>query len=348
MPVIRPEFEIIISKSDGRRFRIPAVKEIRVTSSRKLRADKAEISLPYMEGLDLKTFAKGDEVDIKLGHAEDSSLNSVFLGFVTEVKPRLDGVDIVCEDVWSLVKDRRRSKEYNFKSVLFSEIAKDLIGDITEIEEVSILAPDTTQEMVDNFYVDRQTYERIFDELCGASGWDFFVIPGTLQFYFGPGLYRFDHMAQTAVPIFRRGLNVIESDLRWKEGEDVDQINVYSPDKEFQRREGLKEPLGTYTKPEVSDPKEIRDLLLMGVNEADADDRARMEFDKLTAAGFEGRLKTFGQSKLTHSMKCRLEGLHNEHPEVHGFIEKIIYSFGPEAGFKMEVYLDPAMSVGES
>lgn len=345
MPVITPQFEMYVI-SDGVTYAVPAVKSMRIESSRKLKADKAIVEFPRMDGLTLDTFKKNDTVNIKLGHREDSSLNTVFFGYIREISPN-EPVSITCEDVWALVKERRRSSGYNFKSVLFSEIAGDLIGDIDKSEGVSILAPDTTKEMVDNFYVDKQSYEQIFNELCKASGWDFLVIPGTKQFYFGPGLYKANHLEQSDTPVFAYGLNIISSNLTWREPREIDRVRIFTADKEFKRRTGVTEPVGEYTRPGIEgEPQKVKDMFIAGVKESEGSTRAREEYDKMTADGFEGSLRTFGRSGFTHSMKCRIDGVDQRHPASHAFVEKVTYSYGADSGFKMDVYPEPSMMAG--
>jgi len=353
MPVITPLFDIRIKSSDAE-YRIPTIKRIKITSSRDIAPDKALVSLPMMKGLDLNTFKKGDEVTIQLGHKENSSMKTVFLGYITKVGANLP-VKIECEDVWSQVRERKKSQYYNFSSVLYSEIAKNLIGDITEITDINTIAPDTDRELTENFHVDKQSYQQVFDWLVKHSGWDFYVIPGTRTFYFGPGLYKYNHQVQTETPVFRRGLNIIRSNLKWREGGDVEKVRIFTSDPDFKKRS--KDPVGEYSKPGVSDPTVVKDIFIAGIqtdkkkkNKKSArqkgDERAKEEFDKLNASGFEGSLMTFGQSRLMHSMKCRIDEVDHRHASEHCFIEKIVYEFGPDIGFKMSVSVDPVLSVG--
>lgn len=349
MPVITPQFEITI-KGASATYRIPVVQRVKIVSSRKEAADKATIELPMMSGLDLNTFKphdseySGDEVTIKLGHKETGSIQTVFLGYVASVGPNLP-VTIECEDIWSLIRDRKRSEAYNFSSVLFSAIGQDLIDDVSEVDDLRINAPDTSREMLDNFHVDRQSYEQIFSWLTQHSGWDFFVIPGTKTFYFGPGLYSYEHKEQLETPILRYGLNLLRTDLKWKDQSSVDEVIVHTSDADFKTRG--KNLAGSYTKPGISDPKNVVELFFVGIKDkATGDARAQEEFSKLDASGFQGRFSTFGQSGLTHSMKCRIDGVDPRHPDSPEFIERIVYNYGPSNGFKMQVHLDPAMSVG--
>jgi len=339
MPVITPLFDIRIKGSDAT-YRIPAVKRIKIYSSRDITPDRALVSLPMMSGLDLNTFKKDDEVTIQLGHKEDSSLKTMFLGYITKISPNLP-VEIECKDVWSRVMLRKRSSEKNYKSQKFTAIAEDLISDISDIDGIGILTKnkDNSESLVmdDNFHVDKQSYQRVFEYLTQSSGWDFYVIPGTKTFYFGPGLYRYEHKEQTETPILRRGLNIIRSHFKWIEGGDYDKVIVFTADKEFKTRK--KDLTGEYTRSGVTNPQKVKERFIPGVNKEKLNIRAREEFEKLNNFGFEGRFTTFGQSRVMHSVKSVIEGVDHRHPEEIVYPEKVVYDFAPYVGFKMEVYL---------
>lgn len=364
MPVITPDFEITIENAQGTVYLVPAVKSITVKTSRGgngNRSDTASVELPSMKGLELETFRRGDLVQIKLGHQEaHDPLESVFLGVITNVGPRLP-VSFEAKDLWHLIRNLKLDSGKEYKDARLVDIANETsqvwksqkVGPVDLAGVNLIFVPDNFEDdkkecpydkiVAGKFYTDpRLTVEQIFNMLL-KRGWDLFFLPGTKELYFGPPDTLYIIREQEQTPIFRRGLNIIDNNLEFIEGETIRKVTVWRADNDDFTERINDKAKGEY-EPVPPDPAgRVIEVVEPGI-EADQealDGRAEeIYWQETEKNSYSGKLRTFGLGFFKHSMKLKLE-MGDGH-DGHYFADRVDYSYSAEDGFKMDIHLDKA------
>lgn len=371
MPVITPNFEISIENAQGTVYMVPAVKSITVKTSRGgngSRSDTASVELPSMKGLELETFKRGDLVQIKLGHQEPHDpLKSVFLGVITNVGPRLP-VSFEAKDPWHLI--RNLNLPFDFSETVYQDAKLvEIADDISRIWKLSvpgsktgpfdlrgvslIFVPENFQDdkekfpydkmIAGKFYLDpRLTVEQAFNVLL-KRGWDLSFIPGTKELYFGPRNTLYIIQEQEQTPIFRRGLNIIDNNLEFIEGETIRKVTVWRADNDDFTERINDKAKGEWELVGADPAGRVIEVIEPGIeaNQDALDGRAEeIYWQETEKNSYSGKLRTFGLGFFKHSMKLKLE-MGDGH-DGHYFADRVNYSYSAEDGFKMDIHLDKA------
>jgi len=358
MAVITPQFNIQIKTQAGKTYRVPAIESIRINTSRSSDPDTATIKLPTMKNLELDTFKKGDELTIWLGHKNsDYGLAKVFLGMVSKVGPNYP-LSIEAKDWWWVIK-RAWYKDLDGKyptgntSASLSDIAQRLIdnpGDGADaFEGVELItSPDYSHvKFYGEFPLGTKSYGEIFGRLL-EHGWDLFIISGTKKLYFGPRnilptITPHQSQFQSRIPIFRSGLNIIESDLNYEDLSGIRQVQVWISGKDRKPKDpDGKYPLDGETPDGWDKNGETKKFDIAGLSKiADftPDNYARLLYDIHSKRGISGHFRTFGQAFYQHWMKCKLEVTLGGGKKInwHCFPSGIEYIYSSTDGFKMDV-----------
>lgn len=352
MPVLYPQFKLKLGK-----WWLRGVHKLKLTSSRKQPVDVLEIELPLHPEFDLKEFkegggAVGEEVILKLGYDEPAPL-VVFTGMITEVSPD-QPLKIRCEDHGRALKIARYSKTYDSKNVYtplgipegwHSAIAHDAItkAGLTPIVPRCVDEGDFKRK---TFVVDNQTCAQVLDKMR-EIGWDWFVIPGTKECYFGPPWpYARGILEQRRRAVFTFGEayehrtmladveflpNIIEPQtLTFTPSKKVGKVTVYMTDTEFTRK-GV---TGSYGEGEPELKFDFEGSLDEGSKAQDeANKRAQQLWLQLKSQSYEGSFKTFGFPFLMHSQAIRLnDPAHDERSGVY-WTDTIEHEFDPDGFF---------------
>lgn len=354
MAVITPQFNIQIETQAGRKYRVPAIESVRVHTSRKTEPDTATIKLPTMKGLEIDTFKKGDEVSIWFGHKEsDYGFEKVFLGMISKVGPNLP-VTLEAKDWYWVIKkawyvNPTENFPVNGTSESLNDIAQKLIASPEEsLDGVEILtSPDHNNvKFYGEFPLGTRNYGEVFSKLI-EHGWDLFIVPGTKKLWFGPrDNLPIAYPMQNKTPIFRSGLNIIDTDLNYENSSGIRKVEVWisGKDRKSENADGIFEP------PNADKNGETKKFELPGLSndaEFNPDDYAKMLYDIHSKTGLSGHFRTFGVGYFHHWMKCKLEvGISGLVLNWHCYPSGIDYIYSPSDGFKMDVYFDHAIEGG--
>jgi len=355
MPVLIPQFKLKLGRCNVR-----AVANIRVTLSRNLLCDVAEIELPLLRETDLSKLKEGGaaidgEVEISLGW-EGTEPEPVFTGMIVEVSPE-QPLKIKAEDFGCLLKQTRFKELFEEKNIgprgnpasWYSEIAAYAIAKAGLTPVIPELYVGTESDDVDkSVTVDRQTCMQVMEKLR-ENGWDSFVIPCTKEFYYGPDHpWAYEVLKQDRVFRFSFGdlrvggeiqyAPIIEPDgLKFTPGAKIGKVIVHLTDSEFTKKAvsgsyGDGEPVKEFNF-DVSDPTKEK-----------AETRARNLYFKHNTPSVEGAVKIFGNQFIKHSERVTIRD--PDHPERCGkgkdlsfIIDEVIHEFGPSVGFKTSLTL---------
>lgn len=377
MPTITPLFQLLINTRDGRNYDVPAIKRIEVKTSRDSDPDTAAIDLPALRYLTKKTFAAGDEVIIKFGHSEaDYGLKEVFWGLVKKVGPNMP-VSLQCEDFLGNLKrcwhkdSAKKNPATPESTASLQSIMQDMIDNMGAgaegLEGLELVSPDNHDypDWKGELFIGSRQYGETFEKLL-QHGWDLFMLPGTQKLYFGPRNQVTIAEQQDRTPIFRSGLNVIDSNLDFEQNSGIKWVEVRAEDKErkstppdgYYPLEVSFDDEGKFTGYE-SDYEgdkngEIKKFDIPGISKSNAQFYARILHDANSRKGLSGDFKTFGLGYYKHWMKCQLEvgyfrptsqsGVSVFEPiegmTGHHFPSGIDYLFSPTDGFKISVYFE--------
>lgn len=369
MAIITPQFEIKITTRGGGLYRIPAVKRIEVSTSRDSEPDTAKIEIPAMNKLDWNTFSKGDEVEISFGHKESGDpLSTCFLGQIAKIGPRMP-VTIACEDFLAAFKKcwhAEPSKAIASDAEIgLNDLMQDLInnaGSAKEgIEGLKLLTVSDFSDIkwVGQLAIGNRSYSEVLDDIL-KLGWDLFMLPGTRYLYFGPRNNVDIVAVQEKTPIFRSGLNILDSDLDYISKPGVRYVEVRVSDANSKSTK----PDGFYpSQIKFKDNGEFESFLngydeigdregkiikqdLSGISKSQADNWAKLQFDINSQKGISGSLKTFGLGYFKHWMNCKIEaGFGSYKYSAHNFPSGIDYIYSPLDGFKMTVKFESSKEV---
>ena len=351
MPVLIPQFKLKLGRCNVR-----AVANIRVTLSRNLLCDVAEIELPLLKETDLSKLKEGGaaidgEVEISLGW-EGTEPEPVFTGMIVEVSPD-QPLKIKAEDFGCLLKQTRFQKTFKEKGIgplgaeetWYSEIAAYAIAQAGLTPVVPIAHEESEGDLVrKSFTVDNQTCMQVLEKMR-ENGWDSFVIPCTKDCYFGPpwpwarGILKQPRRFKFAFGNDIRELGEIKyapivepQELKFTPFEKIGKVVVHLTDSEFAKPAvtgsyGDGEPVKEFNF-DVSDP-----------TKAKAETRARNLYLKHDSKSVEGALKIFGNQFIKHSERVIVKD--PAHPERGGegtgmdlWLDEVTHEFGANTGFK--------------
>jgi len=360
MPVLIPQFKLKLG-----RCMVRAVSNVRVTLSRNLLCDVAEVELPLLKETDLSKLKEGGaaidgEVEVSLGW-EGAEPEPVFTGMITEVSPD-QPLKIKAEDFGCLLKRARFQKTFKKKAIgplgaeetWYSEIAAYAIAQAG----LTPVIPKAHDESVgDNgaiksFTVDNQTCMQVLEKLRD-NGWDSFCIPCTKEFYYGPdhpwayGVLKQDRLFKFSFGDLRvdgeiQYAPIIEpKDLKFTPAAKVGKVVVHFVDSEFAKpavtgEHGDGEPVKEFSFAESY--KNEKD------GKEKAATRARNLYFKHNTPSVEGAVKIFGNQFIKHSERVVVRD--PDHPERCGpgqglsfVINEVTHEFGAGAGFKTSLTL---------
>lgn len=355
MPVLVPEFKLKLGRCTVR-----AVSNVRVTLSRNLLCDVAEIKLPLLAETDLSKLkeggaATGGEVEISLGW-EGADPEPVFTGVITEVVPDQPLV-IKCEDHGHALKTTRFQKTFKKANIgplgaeetWYSEIAAYAIAQAGLTPVIPKAHDETEGDLTrKSLTVDNQTCMQVLEKMRD-NGWDFFCIPCTKKVYYGPpwpwarGILKQPRCFKFAFGGDIREFGEIKyapiiepQELKFTPADKVGKVVVHLTDSEFakpavtgeyQPPDGSGEPVKEFNF-DVSDPTKKK-----------AETRARNLYLKHNSKSVEGAIKIFGNQFIKHSERVIVKD--PDHPERGGegsgmdlWLDEVEHEFGADAGFK--------------
>jgi hypothetical protein len=317
---LTPECEIYIQSR--KTYLITKFQRIKITLSRSLPCDLAEITLPKLDSL--KLFSEDDEVKIILAN---NLKKVVFAGYISELSPTDEPV-IKCEDYSKILKQKRNKKSY-FDT--YDAIARDII----QFCGFTPVIPESFGQKR-HFWWAFQTAWECLEELK-KCGWDSYLIPATKKIYFGRP-YNCPQI-NPKIYCYEFGKNIIKSNLEYRTQNPVNKVIVYVTDSKFRGssikvEEGTGEPVGIYNLQMEFDPENAS-----SVNGAigEAKKFARQKLSQSQTSGYTGSFTTFGNPEITHSMKLKIIDPEKQERTGHYYIDEVIHTFSPDDGYKMEI-----------
>jgi len=332
MPHIVPLGEIQVKTQAGKQYLISRFRHCKITLSRNLPCDIAELTLPKLD--QLKLFQENDEIKIILGN-DQIGKSPVFTGYISELSPTNEPI-LKCEDYFKDLKQKRNSKHW-FETD--DEIAQDII----EYCDFTPVIPETLEKK-QHFYWQMQTAAECLAELA-KNGWDYFCIPTTKKIYFGRPYYIFECYPELVSGshsyIFRFTHNIIESQLAYRTANPINKAIVYIINTKFRGNS-----IRVDVPKENLEPSKIFNLQ-MDFDPTSEDSRngaisqatkfAKQEISKSQTAGYQGNFKTFGNPYISHSQKIKIDDPEKQERSGHYFIDQVIHEIGPDVGYKMEI-----------
>ena len=309
---------------------IKALKRVRIILSRE-EIDVAEVEFPFLRGVDLSVFRKGEELRVYLGN--NVGENMLFFGKITWISPN-QPLKIRALDWVSAAMETRYTKVYEGE-LDYADIAEDAIKRAGL--EPKVIRPSSAKAV--NFRVDNHTVLQVLERCKEMTGFDLWAIPGTKQVYFGPPFpYVGGYLKQERRFVFRFYKNIIESELEYRPKEEVGKVIVYLVDSDFkyaavkgEYSEGKEGPTKTFSFEESfgNNPQEAVKR---------AQEKAELLYRQLNTKSYTGSFVTFGNPFVLHSHEVRI--VDDEYPERSGvfFVEKVVHEYG-ENGYKTKVYL---------
>lgn len=334
MPYIVPSAKILIKTQSGKTYQITRFQYCKITLSRVLPCDLAELTLPLLS--DLRLFAENDQIKITLGN-DHLGTSSVFEGYITRISPNQKPV-LYCEDYFKEFKEKRHSQS-------FFDTPDSIARQIIEHCGFEPVIPDTWQSRT-HFYWYQQTAAEALAALA-SLGWDFYCIPTTRKIYFGipyrlPKSLIPNPQSPTPNPpkyVFRFGLNIIDSDLEYHTANPIGKAIVYVTDAKFRGHsikveQGTAEPVKIFYQQMDFDPD---DPSLVNGAKAQATKFAKQEINQSLIQGFKGTFTTFGNPFLTHSIKIKLDDSVKQERSGNYFIDQVIHEISPDLGYKTQI-----------
>jgi len=289
------------------------VNSIEVESSWQMLTDNATIVLPANIKVDKNKLSEqiktGDKVTIKTGYKE--RLNTVFIGYVTYVKPSVP-IEITCEDeMWKLKQ----------VSINVSGRAKDL--DEFMHQYYSDYEVDALNIAIGKYYYANKSKAKVLEELKSDFGlYAFFrnekLVVG--KQYSGSG---------SAKIKFKLDYNIITDELEYKRKDQIKlKVKAISNNAD-----------GTKLEIELGDADgESRTLNFYDLTKSELKEFAQREIERLKYDGWRGSFTAFGEPFVRHGDVVELE--HAEDSDKKGFyyVDKVVYTFGID-GYRQEITL---------
>ena len=289
------------------------VNSIEVESSWQMLTDNATIVLPANIKVDKNKLSEqiktGDKVTIKTGYKE--RLNTVFIGYVTYVKPSVP-IEITCEDeMWKLKQ----------VSINVSGRAKDL--DEFMHQYYSDYEVDALNIAIGKYYYANKSKAKVLEELKSDFGlYAFFrnekLVVG--KQYSGSG---------SAKIKFKLDYNIITDELEYKRKDQIKlKVKAISNNAD-----------GTKLEIELGDADgESRTLNFYDLTKSELKEFAQREIERLKYDGWRGSFTAFGEPFVRHGDVVELEHAEDSDKKGSYYVDKVVYTFGID-GYRQEITL---------
>ncbi len=289
------------------------VNSIEIESSWQMLTDNATIVLPANIKVDKNKLSKqiksGDKVTIKTGYKE--RLNTVFVGYVTYVKPSVP-IEITCEDeMWKLKQ----------VSINASGRAKDLDEFMRKYyPEYDV---DALNISIGKYYYANKSKAKVLEELKSDFGLYAFFRDKKLvvgKQYSGSG---------SAKVKFKLDYNIITDDLEYKRKDQVKlKVKAISNNAD-----------GTKLEIELGAADgESRTLNFYDLTKSELKEFAQREMERLKYDGWRGSFTAFGEPFVKHGDVVELEHAEDSDKKGAYYVDKVVYTFGVD-GYRQEITL---------
>ncbi len=297
--------------------------DVEVTSSYETLTDTAKIVVPNklhwktekLVSGDKPLLKRGDKVKIELGYNEN--YQTVFEGYITEIKPDKP-VTIICEDEMWILKQKVVTKSYNQVSLE------------TLLKDISPIPYQAAKVNLGKFRISKATIAQVLDELRKKYSLRAFVQGGVLKVGFP---YIPDVVAQVSEKFFVFQENIVSHDLIYQRAEDmkirVEGISILPNNKKLKANGGDADG-------------DVRTIHKYAMSQADLQTFCDAEAKRLKFEGYRGKFVSFGEPfvKVTDFVTLK----DSEFPDRAGkyLVKSMTYKFGMN-GYRQEI--EPSIKV---
>lgn len=289
------------------------VNNVTIESSWEMLTDTATIVLPSKLKIDKDkiqdAFKKGDSVEISLGY--DNSLQTVFKGYLTRIKPSTP-IELHCEDLM-----------WKFKQINVNESFQggDLATFLTPIFQPTPI--DAFELIMAPFYASNVNAAQVLDKIKSDYSLYSFIRGERLVIgkQYDPSNY--------SRHIFQLDYNMESDNLEFMTKEDV-KISVKAISNNAD---------GTKTEIELGEEGgDTRTLNFYNLPESELRKVAQKEMDRLIYDGWRGSFTAFGEPFVKHGDVVELR--HTEESDKTGtyWVDRVNYSFGLD-GYRQDITL---------
>jgi len=292
------------------------VNSVEIESSWELLTDKAVIKLPGNLKLNNNKLSKyikhGDKVSVKIGY--NNHLNTVFTGYITNIKPKVP-IEISCEDeMWKLKQDTivDSGKKMNLEK-LVNKHYSDYKVNYYNIE-------------LGNYYIDNVSRAKVLEQIKS----DF-------------GLYSF--FRNDSLVIGKRYDKNTANTLVFKL--DSNESNIVTDDLEFKSKDQVRLKIkaisnnadGSKTEIELgSSDGESRTLNFYNLSKSELKEAADREKERLIYDGWRGSFTAFGKPFVKQGDIVKLKLTVESDKEGFYWVDSVKTSFST-GGFRQEIKL---------
>ncbi len=367
MSALYPYFEVKITPAGGEALYVITLSSLAVELASDVPSDLATIEIPTKEKESLQLFKEGDKVEISLGYKNGDKvpgLKRVFTGEISAVTTH-HPLTITAQDPFYRAKKQRITETYGTDSspLYYTDIARDLLSRVGLCAVIPSEADNGPGQKQHSVEFHNKTVAEAMAMLSERTQWTHFFIPGTEdQVYFGPRWpYHRNYLEQSPEPyVFVVGKE--GSSDPWDKGNVISSVGL-----EYLREKPYKEVtcqlfdtkqrfLSVSKKASAEGETGDGSLKIKlpysfdGADEASA--KASAEKYALQCAEehlayvnsqeLGGSFVTFGNPDVSHSHEIGMAWRGDmELSKNNGFYDakRVILSFSPGEGFRMQVYL---------
>jgi hypothetical protein len=296
-----------------------------ITIPRKLQWNGAAIAMGDSQINAEPILKRSDKVVIETGY--DGVLKTRFIGYLKDIKTGVP-VTLTCEDSMFLLKKGSITKSYPARHTL-----KQLLTDILP-SGVEFVVPDGA----DLVYLQPVNYTKvtpakILEELKSDGIYSYFrniSENGVTRAVLYSGLAYWTNRKERS---FKYSFNIIKDDLTYKRAEDISlkvtAISISRDNKKIEKSFG-------------DDDGEVRTLHFFELTEADLEQYAKKEIERLKVTGYYGNFTTFGVPSIEKGDVAKITG--NEyHPDGSYLVKSNKIEFG-QKGYREIPVLDTMIS----
>jgi hypothetical protein len=284
----------------SRSVKVNAIASATVRMSRETAFDTCDIEFPNHKAFTSNVFNEEDSVELKLGYRNAIALAPVFVGKIKGIKPGLP-LKISCESRGATTLKGEINKLYEDST--WKEIASDVITTAGLIPKIAEVEPPARPRK--NFRISGQTPAQVLNYAAKETRWDWYLIPGTDECWFGP--YDQEHAKEEINYRFIVGMNVFSENCELiyrSRAKRVKAVRVVLTDSQWQSETVIGEYYaddyndGDYVLPvEKDDPSPTVER---------AEEIALAEYRKSARSGFEGKFTAVGNPMLQQGSRIAI------------------------------------------
>lgn|GEM_PF-2043566 len=312
MVTLNPRHHLQITRLDGSLATVKVITSAEVKMSRETAYDTCDIEFPNHKVFTLDVFNEGDLVGLMLGYRNAIPLTPVFIGEIKEIKPGLP-LKISCESKGSKTLQGEINKVYAEST--WKEIASDAIVEAGLTPILAETEPEARPR--ENFTVSKRTPAQVLNYAAKATKWNWYLIPGTDECWFGP--YDQEHAGETANYRFIVGRNIFSDkcELIYRSQEKrIKKVKVILTDSQWQADTVIGEYEG-----EGYEPGDY----ILTVKEQDpnptvekADEIAYARYLESARTGFEGKFTAVGNPHIQQGSRIAISDPKHDIPQGAG------------------------------